>query len=89
MLARQPETDDNAEVPTGRLKLVAERLVEGAAEEPGRSGRLATFGNTMGWIREQMRQRPERYAHLTDRLILLGIIIVFVVSVYVFIADPS
>jgi len=89
MLARQTETDDTAEVPTGRLKLVGERLLEAAGEESGRGGRFAFFGNAVGWIRGQARQRPERYAHLTDRLILLGLIIVVVVSLYVFIVDPS
>ena len=88
MLARQLEPDDNAEVLRGRLKLVGERSVGTGEEDPARGGRFAFFGNAMGWIHEQVRQRPERYAHLPDRLILLGIIIVLVVSVYVFIADP-
>ena len=89
MLARRLETNDTDEAPPGRLKVVGERPIGMADEESGRGGRFAFFGNAMDWLREQVRQRPERYAHLSDRLILLGIIIVFVVSLYVFIVDPS
>jgi hypothetical protein len=89
MLARQLEPDDNPEVPRGRLKLVGERSVGTGEEDPARGRRFAFWGYAMGWIREQVRQRPERYARLPDRLILLGIIIVLVVSAYVFFVDPS
>ena len=89
MLARQLETDRNAEVPPDRLKLVGERPIPTREEEPRGAGRFAFFGNAMGWLREQARQQPERYAHLSDRLLVLGIIIVVVVSAYVFIVDPS
>ena len=89
MLARQLETDDGTEVLSGRLQLVGERAIGSGQAEHRRTGRFAFLGNATGWLRAQIRQRPERYAHLTDRLIILGIIIVLVVSVYVFIADPS
>jgi len=89
MLARQLEMNDNAEVPPGRLKVVGARPVGTGEEEPGRAGRFGFLGNAMGWLREQVGQQPERYTHLSDRLILLGVIIVLLVSAYVLIVDPS
>lgn len=89
MLAKQREDDDTAEVPTERLKLVGERLLEPAKQARERGRRLAFFGNALDRMREQRRQQPERYARLADRLILLGIAIVLAVSAYILIADPS
>jgi len=89
MLARQLETDRNPEEPPDRLKLVGERPIATGKEETRGVRRFAFLGNATGWLREQVRQQPERYAQLSDRILVLGIIIVVVVSVYVFIVDPS
>jgi uncharacterized protein YjeT (DUF2065 family) len=83
MLARQREVDDSAEVPTNRLKLVGDVII-GTGKEAPRRRRLGFVGSAWVRMREQMRQQPERYTRLADRLILLGIAIVLMVSVYIF-----
>ena len=92
MLARQPETrpetDDGTEVPTNRLKVVSERLLLSEGEPPRRR-RLGFISNAIGRFREEARLQPERYARLVDRLILLGIAVVVLVSAYILIADPG
>jgi hypothetical protein len=85
MLARQLETDDITEAPQSRLMLVGERQTATVQEESGRARRLAFFGGAIVRISERVRQRPD----LSDRLLVLGIIIVVVVSVYVLVFDPS
>ena len=89
MLARQQNTEDNAEVPPSRLKVVGERTLLAAGDAPVRRRRLPFVGNLIGWFREGMREQPERAARLLDRLILVLVIVVVIVSAYVLIADPS
>lgn len=84
MLARQREVDDSVEVPTNRLKLVGDDIIGTGKEAPARRRRLGFIGSAWVRMREQMRQQPERYARLADRLILLGLAIVLMVSAYIF-----
>jgi hypothetical protein len=93
MLARQPETrpeiDEGTEVPTNRLKVVSERLLLSEGEPRQRRRRLGFISNAISRFREEARLQPERYARLVDRLIVLGIAVVVLVSAYIFIADPG
>jgi hypothetical protein len=89
MLARQPESDDATAVPTNRLKVVGERLLEPGREPQQRRRRLAFITNAITRFREETRLEPERYAQLVDRLILLGIAVVVAVAAYILIADPG
>jgi hypothetical protein len=90
MLAKQLELDDSTEVPANRLKLVGERPLGAEEHPPERRGRLRFIGNVWDRVREQVRQQPERYAHLADRLIVLLIAVVLAVSAYILIlADPT
>ena len=89
MLARQPYAEDNAEVPPNRLKVVGERTVPTTIAVPARRRRLPLVGNFIAWMREGIREQPERASRLLDRLILVLVIIVLLVSLYVLIADPS
>ncbi len=89
MLARQPDEETNGEVPPSRLKVVGERTVPAANEAPMRRRRLPLVGNIIGSIREAIRAQPERASRFFDRLILVLVIIVLLVSAYVLIADPS
>ena len=93
MLARQterrPETDDSSELPGSRLRVVDEGLFGPERERPLPRRRLASVSNVINRFREEARLQPERYAQLVDRLILLGIAVVLVVSAYILIVDPS
>ena len=94
MLARQaerrPETDESSELLASRLRVVDEGLFGPERERPLRRRRpLAFISNAINSFFEEARLQPERYARLVDRLILLGIAVVIVVSAYVLIVDPS
>jgi len=95
MLARQaerrPETDESSELLASRLRVVDEGLFGPERERPLRRRRrpLAFISNAINSFFEEARLQPERYARLVDRLILLGIAVVVVVSAYVLIVDPS
>jgi hypothetical protein len=93
MLARQPEgrpaADDRTEVPTYRLKVVGDPPLGPERGLTLRHRRLAFVSNAISRLREEARQQPERYAQLVDRLILLGIAVVVLVSTYILIADPG
>lgn len=89
MLAKQLELDDSTEVPASHLKLVGERRLGTEEHPPERRRRLGFIGYVWDRVREQVREQPERYARLTDRLIVLGIVVVLAVSAYILvIADP-
>ncbi len=91
MLARQleerSECDDTTEVRINRLKVVGERFL--LPEREFLHGRLAFISDAIGRFREEARRQPGRYRQLADRLILLGIAIVVLVSAYILIADPG
>ena len=91
MLARQPEerseSDDSTEVPINRLKVVGERPL--LPDREFLHGRLAFIRDTLSRFREEARLHPGRYRQLADRLILLGIAVVLLVSAYILIADPG
>ncbi len=94
MLARQPERDAepdiSPDVPANRVKLVGELLAGPGMETPVRRRRRLPFiGDAISRLREEARLQPERYAQLVDRLILLGITVVVLVSAYILIVDPS
>ena len=90
MLARQQNTEDNAEVSPSRLKVVGERTFPAVDDAPAPPRRRLPFvGNLIGLFRKGMREEPERVARLLDRLIIVLVIIVLIVSAYVLIADPS
>jgi hypothetical protein len=91
MLARQPEerseSDDSTEVPINRLKVVGERPV--LPDREFLHGRLAFISDAISRFREETRLHPGRYRQLADRLILLGVAVVLLVSAYILIADPG
>lgn len=87
MLARQPESDDKGATSPSRLKVVGDRAL--GTEVTGRHQRFAFFRNGVDRFRTFVREQPERYKRMLDRLIVLGVVVVLVVAMYILIVDPS